>query len=329
MCRLLDLSSQISDDDLFEAIDVASQNLKEFEILKSKGTEKLGPPRFQIIHSVHCHAVGDKPQLYLEQPWAVEDGPLLHLRGSKAINNFDLFLERNKEIAFIIYKDYECCDGAPSTISKSKIEVGLEVDASTFLTGEHIQLISNDLRLALETLASKVFDGIPHPFSEEEDYPSIGSRDKRMPSQFLGEKDNRSIEYPYMFLFHRRKEVEEVATNQPPGAQIYLDVFFNYLFSRMAEEWAVVDQLLAQKKISAKYLDYLFVSNLTSNMHYRPIASNTHLSGSQPNSFDATKRHGCSTDQSICSSRLAPKAISRRFRTNGPSVLVGIRRELL
>ncbi|KAL6799935.1 P-loop containing nucleoside triphosphate hydrolase protein [Trichoderma sp. SZMC 28012] len=261
MCRLLDLSSQISDDDLFEAIEVASQNLKEFEILKSKGTEKLGPPRFQIIHSVHCHATGDKPQLYLEQPWAVEDGPLLHLRGSKAINNFDLFLERNKEIAFIIYKDYECCDGVPSTTSKSKIELGLEVDASTFLTGEHIQLISNDLKLALESLASKVFDGIPHPFSEEEDYPSIGSRDKRMPFQFLGEKDVRSIEYPYMFLFHRRKEVEEVATNQPPGAQIYLDVFFNYLFSRMAEEWAVVDQLLAQKKISAKYLDYLFVPN--------------------------------------------------------------------
>ncbi|KKP07337.1 ATPase [Trichoderma harzianum] len=261
MCRLLDLSSQISDEDLFEAIEVASQNLKEFEILKSKGTEKLGPPRFQIIHSVYCHATGDKPQLYLEQPWAVEDGPLLHLRGSKAINNFDLFLERNKEIAFIIYKDYECCHGVPSTKSKSKIELGLEVDASTFLTGEHIQLISNDLKLALESLAGKVFDGIPHPFSEEEDYPSIGSTDKRTPHQFLGEKDSRSIEYPYMFLFHRRKEVEEVTTKQPSDAQLYLGVFFNYLFSRMAEEWAIVDRLLAEKKISAKYLNYLFVPN--------------------------------------------------------------------
>ncbi|KAK0761359.1 hypothetical protein N5P37_006309 [Trichoderma harzianum] len=261
MCRLLDLSSQISDEDLFDAIELASQNLKEFEILKSKGTEKLGPPRFQIIHSVHCHATGDKPQLYREQPWAVEDGPLLHLRGSKVINNFDLFLERNKEIAFIIYKDYECCDGVPSTTSKSKIELGLEVDASTFLTGEHIQLISKDLKLALESLASRVFDGIPHPFSEEEDYPSNRSTNKNMPPQFLGEKDNRSIEYPYMFLFHRRKEVEEMTTKQSPDAQVYLDVFFEYLFTRMAEEWTIVDRLLAEKKISAKYIDYLFVPN--------------------------------------------------------------------
>ncbi|KAL7953791.1 hypothetical protein V8C34DRAFT_296006 [Trichoderma compactum] len=53
MCRLLDLSSQISDEDLLEAIELASQNLKVLGILTSQVTEKLGPPRSRIIHSVY------------------------------------------------------------------------------------------------------------------------------------------------------------------------------------------------------------------------------------------------------------------------------------
>ncbi|PNP50397.1 hypothetical protein THARTR1_08924 [Trichoderma harzianum] len=263
MCRLLDLSSPISDEDLFEAIELASQNLKELEILRSQVTEKLGPPRSQIIHSVHCHAAGDRinNQLFLEQPWAVEDGPRVHLRGGKAINNFDLFLERNKEIAFIIYKKYECCGDLPRTISKSKVELALEIDASLFLTGEEIQIISVDLKLALESLASKAFEGISHPFLKEKNGPSVDITDNRNSHQFLREKDDQSIEYPYMFLFHRRKEVQGAPEKQSPDAQIYLDVFFKYLFTRTAEEWAIVDQLLAEKKISAKYIDYLFVPN--------------------------------------------------------------------
>ncbi|KAK4085061.1 uncharacterized protein Triagg1_51 [Trichoderma aggressivum f. europaeum] len=263
MCRLLDLSSQIPDEDLFEAIEVASQNLKELEVLRSQVTEKLGPPRSQIIYSVHCHAAGERNnnQLFLEQPWAVEDGPRVHLRGSKAINNFDLFLERNKEIAFVIYKDYECCGDLPPTIVKSKIELGLEIDASNFLAGEEIQLISVDLKLALESLASKAFDGISHPFLKEKNDPSADITDQRNHHRLLREKDDQSIEYPYMFLFHRRKEVEEATGKQSPDAQIYLDVFFQYLFTRMAEEWTIVDRLLAEKKISAKYIDYLFVPN--------------------------------------------------------------------
>lgn len=255
------MPSQISDEDLFEAIELASQNLKELENLKSKVTEKLGPPRWQTIHSVHCHAASSENQLYPEQPWAVEDGPHVHLRGSKAINNFDLFLERNKEIAFIIYKNYQCCGDLPPTIIKSKIELGLEIDASIFLTGEKIQLISVDLKLALESLASKAFDGISHPFLKDKNDFSVGITDKRNSHRLLREKDDQSIKYPYMFLFHRRKEVKEATGKQSQDAQIYLDVFFQYLFTRMAEEWTIVDQLLAEKKISAKYIDYLFVSS--------------------------------------------------------------------
>ncbi|PTB53826.1 hypothetical protein M431DRAFT_6109 [Trichoderma harzianum CBS 226.95] len=240
ICRLVDVTTQVSDEDLFKAIERTSQNLKELDSLRSKVTKKLGPPRGQIIYSVRCHAARGRTWLYLEQPWAVEEGPDVHLRGSKPINNFDLFLERNKEIAFIVYKDYECCGDLPPEINKSKIELGLDIDASTFVVGEQIQLISADLKLALRNLASEAFEGIPHPF--------------------LDEKENPTIEHPYMFLFHRRKEAEEVTMKQSQDAQRHLDVFFKYIFSCMSEEWTTVDQFLAEKRISAKYIDYLFVS---------------------------------------------------------------------
>ncbi|KAL7911733.1 P-loop containing nucleoside triphosphate hydrolase protein [Trichoderma velutinum] len=241
ICRLLDVSSQISDEDLFEAIELAAQNLKELESLKSIMTEKVAPPRCQIIHSVRCHAARSRSLLYLEQPWAVEEDTNVHLRGSNTINNFDLFLERNKDIAFIVYKDYECCGDLPPAFRKGKIDRGLEIDASAFIVGENIELISDDLKIALETLSSKAFQGMPHPFLKEEEYPNI--------------------EYPYLFLFHRRKEVEELIAEQPPNAQTYLDVFFNYILSHMAEEWAIVDHSLTEKKIFAKYIHYLFVPN--------------------------------------------------------------------
>src|SRR3569833_2877285 len=72
--------------------------------------EKLGPPRSEVIYQINCQSHQGEGGLYLDPPWIVESGPALaHLRGSQAIDNLELHLERNKEITFIVYREFECC----------------------------------------------------------------------------------------------------------------------------------------------------------------------------------------------------------------------------
>ncbi len=199
-----------------------------------------GPPRFQVIHTVHCRNSSAEDRLYLDQPWVVESGPYnAHLRGSQPINNFELYLERNKEIVFIVYKDYDCCGKSPLPLHRSKNEREFEVDASALLVREQTSIISRDLRLALGDLANTALQGIPHPDFEDE-----------------GE-----ISHPYIWYFHRRKEIAAATDGLQPEARRYLDVFHDYIQDRMMDEWNTVDKLLGEKKISAQYMDYLFVSS--------------------------------------------------------------------
>ncbi|KAJ0130193.1 Histone acetyltransferase GCN5 [Fusarium oxysporum f. sp. albedinis] len=140
ICRFLDVSPDALDKEL-----------------KARYEASKGPLRYEIIHSVCCEQSKMEGRRYLNQPWVVESGPNnAHLRGSQPILNFKLFLERNKEVIFIIYKDYRCC--------------GLYL-----LTSLKVNLVRE------------------------------------------------------------------------------------YILKSMAEEWKIVDELLARKKIYLKYMDYLFV----------------------------------------------------------------------
>ncbi|KAM0414538.1 hypothetical protein ACHAPT_013618 [Fusarium lateritium] len=192
--------------------------------------------RFQTIHSVRCGSSRGEDRLYLGQPWVVESGPNnAHLRGSQAIDNFELYLERNKQIVFIVYKNYRCCGRSRSARSRSRPETDIEVDASTLLERERISIISSVLRSSLVHLANTALRGIPHP-------------------DFREDKD---INHPYIWWFHRRTEIGEAMDKLRPVNAIHL--FHDYILDRMMDEWETVDKLLEKSKISAQYMDYLFV----------------------------------------------------------------------
>lgn len=86
-------------------MDDVSQQLKEIGRLRAAARRLQGPPREQLIHRVECRNLGNKPKYYLGRPWIEERGPSkAHLMASSPINNFELYLERNKEIIFIVYR---------------------------------------------------------------------------------------------------------------------------------------------------------------------------------------------------------------------------------
>ncbi|QPC72221.1 hypothetical protein HYE68_002973 [Fusarium pseudograminearum] len=160
----------------------------EAEQMKAKYEAGRGPPRYEIIHSVRCEQSRTEGRLYLDQPWVVETGPNdAHLRGSQPILNFELFLERNKEIVFVIYKDYRCCGKQHKSRSKAHTEPDGQVDASSLLTAEHISIISPDLSSAMEEFSDIALGDFPHTDFRSGD----------------------EMRYPYIWWFHRRKNIDE------------------------------------------------------------------------------------------------------------------------
>ncbi|KAF5586166.1 AAA family ATPase [Fusarium pseudocircinatum] len=241
MCRFLNVSPDALDEEVFQAMRKAAKTLKEAEQMRARYEARRGPPRYEIIHSVRCEQSRIEDRLYLDQPWVVESGPNnAHLRGSQPILNFELFLERNKEVVFIVYKDYRCCGRQRDARTRTHVEPGGQVEASSLLTAEHISIISPDLSSAMERFSETTLADFPH-------------------TDF---KEGEEMKYPYMWWFHRRKEIDE-ALNQHEDTSWspMVNLVRGFVLERMEEEWQTVDGLLARKKISLKYMDYLFVPN--------------------------------------------------------------------
>jgi hypothetical protein len=170
----------------------------------------------------------------------VEAGPQnAHLRGSQPILNFELSLERNKEVVAIIYKNYRCCENPRAYPKKALHEEDEQIEASSLLISEEISIISEDLKSAMVEFSDSMLTGFPHPKFEEDE----------------------EMKYPYIWWFHRRKEIN-VALERYKSSDWFpmVDLVRKYMLERMKEEWETVDNLLGRKKISLQHMGYLFVS---------------------------------------------------------------------
>lgn len=248
--RSLNIPHNVSDDELIEAMNEISGKLKEVDQLRVIAKMQKAPHRMEVIHTVRCSSSSTKK--YLGQLEAVKSGlSNIHLRGSQSINNFELFLERNKEIAFIVYKEYECCNMSRTSPRREHGEMGVEVNASTLLRGEYIHLLADELRTALADIVEAALSGIPHPdFNRMSDSEEEDMEDR--------------VSYPYMWYYHGRREIDqaikELKSELSPEKRRVVDLFRSYILDRMSADWTAVDALLKEGMMSAKYMNYLFVS---------------------------------------------------------------------
>jgi hypothetical protein len=247
ICQFLNLGSESTDKTILKGLEGAADKLEEVERLRAVETEQHDPvPKYQIIHRVNC-AIETSVYLYPEEPFASSNGQQgAHLRGTtEPIYNFDLYLERDKAISFIIYKDYRCCDISRS--GRRHNDISWDVEPSTLLTGESISIVSPILCGAMKALTDDAVGGITHP-----DFERLG------------------VEFssPYLWWFFRRNEifhsVERLNLNESALEHVY--VFQQYLQDHLFGTWSVVDSLLDEGKINAQYIGYLFVSNTHCNI---------------------------------------------------------------
>lgn len=233
--------------------------------MKHHSVAQQGPPRYQVIHRVHCEVTKERV-MYLEEPWTVHAGRYrFHLRGSQQVSNMELYLERNKDVTFLVLRDYVCCAEKSYSHHATRSRLGKDVDSrpASMLVEEHIDIVSNDLESRLANLADVVFQGIPHPkFGRvEEDEEEAGNDyDDEYESGDYNGKENPDIYYPYLWFYHRRPNISTTIERLEEIDQGHLNLFCGYIQHRMSEEWNAVDKLLSKREITAEFLRYIYVS---------------------------------------------------------------------
>ncbi|KAJ4328685.1 hypothetical protein N0V84_000876 [Fusarium piperis] len=245
LCRVLEQPIDSLDEHILDYLESSLDELRERRRLELL-TDNTQPasPRYQVLYRIEC---GDSSLVTSEKPpWVVEAGPQsAHLRVSNPISNLELYLERNKDIAFLVYADLECCSYDPKEPLNRQVEFfPMEADAVSLLKQESVVLVSEYMEVALCELAESALEGIPHPtfeLSEEAD-----------------------IVFPYLWWYYRRDTINEAISQLDEQSQLYLSVLQRYISERLAREWNEVDDLIFQRRITQKYLHYIFVCFSTS-----------------------------------------------------------------
>ena len=240
LCRVLDLSIEPTDDELLEKLESAYDELQEAKRLKMQRKEQQGSPRFQLINKVQCHETRGRVGLYLDPPWVVDSGRHgAHLRTSNPIRNLELYLERHKDLTFIVYREFECCQ-APLVFAGGDHTPGYEIDPLMMLKKEYIDIISDELRGAMIELSETALQGLPHPNFQK----------------------HPNIRYPYLWWFHRRNDIDAACSLMGPAFQEHINVLREYFIGRLQDEWKAVEELLSRGQITAAYMEYLYVRSL-------------------------------------------------------------------
>ncbi|TEA17108.1 hypothetical protein C8034_v000342 [Colletotrichum sidae] len=167
LCRLLQLSETATDENILDVIEEAEEKLRDAERRQYQSVADPGAPRSQVVYAIKCGSSVSPPQddtLYLDPPWVVQSGPSkAHLRGSGNIRNMELYLERNKSVSALVYREYQCCGYDFQGQRPSQFDHLSEADLSQFFLRECIGLVSAESRAALTALSHAALTNLPHP----------------------------------------------------------------------------------------------------------------------------------------------------------------------
>jgi hypothetical protein len=143
--------------------------------------------------------------------------------------NLESYLKQNNTLCFLVLREYQCCTG------ESHHE-GREVVGTT----ESILLVSPQLCNTLQLLYDEKFSQVSHPLF----------------------KPNIELSAPYVWCYHTKDELKRQLATFPKVEKDLINPLINVSESRMNQEYAAADDLLAARRISWKYISYLFVSCL-------------------------------------------------------------------
>ncbi|KAJ4044544.1 hypothetical protein NW761_008545 [Fusarium oxysporum] len=256
LCRVLDQHDDISNADLLDELDAAFEELKESRNRHHVSDKCLhGPPRHQVLYRIRCegsrlnHDDSDDSESTTDEgyttfekpPWVVEYGPhKAHLRGGSHISSLDLYLEQNKDIAFLVYVDFVCCGEDLTEVTAHPLHQHHPVEAAILplFAKESIRIISPHLQNALQGLALSALTDLPHP-----DFAHSSPH----------------ITFPYLWWFHRRDQIDRAIAELDAESHSYLSLLQSYMVDRLQSDWSKVDELTSKGLITLEYLEYIYI----------------------------------------------------------------------
>lgn len=229
---------------LQQYIELLQAQARGFESIQSTPA----PSRYQIIYRIPSVELVQQPNgkqkwtechmPFFDHPeWVRGQGTASQLKSSLPLTNFELYLEKNKDISFLVYRKFN--NGSahtadqPGPDSSEKEEIARRPHHVT----ETVRLVNRDLIEVIKALlvSQQHYAELAHEFSVSLELPA-----------------------PYLFIYHSRKGLDRFQDNVPGHAKAQLSLLLAYVTEQYAEEYATADSLLAQNKISPKLLHYLF-----------------------------------------------------------------------
>jgi hypothetical protein len=198
-------------------------DLKSAPVLKSRPTH-----RHVILYRIDEYILSGP---FLDAPEWIDHGDgqgTLHCK--VPIQNFELYLEKNKDIAFIVFKTYAIQNLAPD-------DEWQKDEHLVVTTKECIKPISRELVKAVRLL-----------LRSQDEYADL----------WHSFEMTQELHAPYLFAFDQRGYPESLREATSQAFQEQLTLLWNYILQKHGDEYRTVSQLLSTSKITSDYLQYLF-----------------------------------------------------------------------
>ena len=235
--------SQLDLQKLQEYIELLQVKAREYETAQ----KEKAPSRYQIIYRIkRKDTINDRKSSktvekylpFFDHPeWVKGQGTARRIQSNLPLNNFDLYLEKNKDVAFIVYRNFDI--DSTSIVAKPRTDPPTN-DAGTHLpqySSETIRPVNEDLIEAIRLL--------------------LGSRHEY--TEILREfSKSYELAAPYLFIYHSRKSLEDFQNSLPLPAKAQLSLLLEYVTEEYADEYSAADYSLSQGKISPVHVRYLF-----------------------------------------------------------------------
>ena len=146
------------------------------------------------------------------------------------------YLRDNEDIVFVVFHDYYCASSADTRASRDQLERSKKTRNEDIMTPEYesIYVVSDVLREALLEVADS------DPFD----------------SSFDSE-----MQAPYLFVFHKRKVLQELADTGKDDIGIHVGLLLKYIYSRYGSDYEDADAKFARGVVTSDHFTKLWVPN--------------------------------------------------------------------
>lgn len=218
-----DLSDRLRTDieNLQRKVAHMQETLHKMEMQQQKKAKK----RYQVLYRLDGECYLDHPEWTRGQASNVSRKPL---------HNFDLFLERNKNIVFVVYRDF----GRRSRVRRGNLkpQSGDVITPPEHIT-ESVRIIDKQLLASFESLLEQ---------------------DWRYDADLQLLRRSGEMNAPYLFIYHHRRSWREILSRCSSTVRNHLNLLTDYVSKNYGHEYTAADASFGRRKVTVDLMRYLF-----------------------------------------------------------------------